>query len=117
MVIVVLAMTTLGRLSVSGTYGRMNQAFTASPPTDAVGVVMLNASPARRAASSDPNGTPAASGRLIECRENDDVLSAFCPLHHSRLVAENRANDGGQVVLMPVTVHIGHILGGRRSDL
>ena len=57
MVIVVLAITTLGRLSARGTYGRMNQAFTASPPTDAVGVVMLNASPASRAASSERNGT------------------------------------------------------------
>src|SRR5690242_337940 len=77
-------------------------------------------------ASADPglldpdsrsNRKTAASGRLVEGRENDDVLATFRPLDHAGLVAENRSNDGGQIVPMPVTVDIGHILGGRRPDL
>src|SRR5512143_3720442 len=67
--------------------------------------------------NSRSNRETAARGRLVEGRENDDVLAAFCPLDHAGLLAEDRSNDGGQVVSMPVTVDIGHILGGRRPDL
>ena len=57
MTIVVLATMTEGKPSVSGTQGRTSHALTASPPTEAVGVVRLNASPARRAARSEGKGT------------------------------------------------------------
>src|SRR5205814_2626968 len=46
MVMVVLATITEGSASWRGTWCRISQALTASPPTDAVGVVRLNASPA-----------------------------------------------------------------------
>src|ERR1700687_3010044 len=71
-----------------------------------------SADPRLPSPNSRPNGKTTASGRLVEGRENDDVLAALCPLDDPRLVAENRANDGGQVVRVPVTVDIGHVLGG-----
>jgi hypothetical protein len=50
-------MITEGRLSVSGVHGLTSHAFTASPPTEAVGVVRLKASPASRAARRGGKGT------------------------------------------------------------
>src|SRR5574342_644347 len=48
MVMVVLAMMTDGRPSPSGAQGLTSQALTASPPIEAVGVVMLKARARRR---------------------------------------------------------------------
>ena len=56
-VIVVLATITDGTLSSSGERSRSSQALTTSPPSAAVGVTMLNASPASRVVSSTVNGT------------------------------------------------------------
>src|SRR5437667_9532218 len=54
---VVLATTTAVNPSLYGTRGRSSHTLTASPPTDAVGVTVLTASPARRARQSVTNET------------------------------------------------------------
>ncbi len=57
MTIVVLATMTDGSPSRSGAQGLTSHALTASPPTEAVGVVRLKASPAKRAPRSARKGT------------------------------------------------------------
>ena len=58
----VLAITIDARLSEPATPHRRSRcAFTGSPPTAAVGVMLLIASPAMRTSTSDANGTRAAA--------------------------------------------------------
>src|SRR4029077_9394790 len=46
-----------------------------------------------------------------------DVLSTFGALHHAGLVAEDRANDRGQVVAVPVTVQAADVLPVRGPEV
>src|SRR2546422_3192328 len=64
-VIVVFATITEGTLASSGTRPRRSQAFTASPPSAAVGVTRLKASPARRTPRRVRKATP--SRRNANC--------------------------------------------------
>src|SRR5712691_7248751 len=64
-VIVVFATITEGTLASSGTRPRRSQAFTASPPSAAVGVARLKASPARRTPRRVRKATP--SRRNANC--------------------------------------------------
>src|SRR5207247_2187695 len=64
-VIVVFATITEGTLASSGTRPRRSQAFTASPPSAAVGVTRLKASPARRTSRRVRKAT--ASRRNANC--------------------------------------------------